>query len=156
MENPHSRSRSPRPDSWLHFRFELRFRFVQPDDASLYQHLPAAELGPQVRWLVQHKPEWKGWYRDAYCFGAHLEEMYAKNVEIADAELWFFDEKVTFTEMHFFRHQMKKGSDVMTQIRYTNEHRTVIMYERNLVRVIMQRSRDDRWGPRTPPAGIAP
>ena len=78
-------------------------------------------------------------------------EIYAKNVEIADAELWFFDEKGTFTEMHFFRHHMKKGSDVTTQIRYTNEHRTVIMYERNLVRVIMQRSRDDKWGPRTPP-----
>ena len=77
--------------------------------------------------------------------------MYAKNVEIADAELWFFDEKANFTEIHFFRHQMKKGSDVMTQIRYTNEHRTVIMYERNLVRVIMQRSRDDKWGPSTPP-----
>ena len=154
MENPRSRSRSPRP--WNVLEPSLHVRFVQPDDASLYQFLPAAVLGPQVRWLVQHKPEWKGCYRDAYYFGAHLEEMYAKNVEIADAELCFRDEKGNVTDVHWYRHQMKKGDDVMTQTRYRDEHRQHVMCERNLVRVIMQRSRDDRWAPRTPPARIAP
>ena len=153
MENPRSRSRSPRP--WNDLEPSLQFRFVQPEDTSLSQFLPAAVLGPQVRWLVQQKPEWKGWYRDAYHFGALLEEMYAKNVEIADAELLFRDEKGNVTDVHWYRHQMKKGDDVMTQTRYINEARTVIMYQRELVRVIMQRSRDDRWGPRTPPAEIA-
>ncbi len=154
MENPRSRSRSPRPwnvlEPWLHFRF------VQPEDASLSQFLPAALLGSQVRWLVQQKPEWKGWYRDAYHFGALLEEMCAKNVDIADAELLFRDEKGNVTDVHWYRHQMKKGEDVMTQTRYRDEARTDIIYQRELVRVIMQRSRDDRWAPRTPPARVAP
>ena len=150
MENPRSRSRSPRP--WNVLEPSLHFRFVQPEDASLYQFLPAALLGSQVRWLVQQKPEWKGWYRDAYHFGALLEEMYAKNVETADAELLFRDEKGHVTDVHWYRHQMKKEDDVMTQTRYRDEARTDIIYQRELVRVIMQRSRDDRWGPGTPPA----
>ena len=127
MENPRSRSRSPRP--WNVLEPSLHFRFVQPKDASLYQFLPAALLGSQVRWLVQQKPEWKGWYRDAYHFGALLEEMYAKNVEIADAELLVRDANGQVNDVHGYRHQMKKGDDVMTQTRYTNEERTVIMCE---------------------------
>ena len=150
MENPRSRSRSPRHD----LEPSLQFRFVQPEDTSLSQFLPAAELGPQVRWLVDQG--WKGWYRDAYHFGPLLEEMYAKNVEIADAELWFRDANGQVNEVHWYTHQMKIGDDVMTQTRYRDEHRQHVMCERNLVRVIMQRSRDDRWGPRTHPAEIAP
>ena len=153
MENPRSRSRSPRP--WNDLEPSLHFRFVQPEDASLYQFLPAALLGSQVRWLVQQKPEWKGWYRDAYHFGPLLEEMYAKNVEIADAELWFRDANGQVNEVHWYTHQMKMGEDVMTQTRYRDEHRNHVMYTRNLVRVIIQKSRDDGWGPRTPHAEIA-
>ena len=150
MENPRSRSRSPRPDSWLHVRFELHFRFVQPDDASLYQDLPAAELGPQVRWLVDQGPEWKGFYRDAKYFGAHLEEMYQKNVEIADGELVFHHKQGNVEWVHWYRHQMIKGNP-MTQTRYRDQHRQHVMYVREIVRVIMQRSREDMWCPRIPP-----
>ena len=148
MENPRSRSRSPRPNSWLHFRFELNFRFVQPEDTSLSQFLPAAELGPQVRWLVQQTPEWKGWYRDAYRFGPLLEEMYAKNVEIAEAELVFRDAKGDVIDVHWYTHQMKLEDDVMTLTKYIDERRTHVMCTRNLVRVIIQKSRR--------PAEIAP
>ena len=81
MENPRSRSRSP--PSW-----RCNVNFVRPSDEHLNQFLPAAELGPQVRWLVD---QGGGWYRQAKYFGAHLEEMYQKNVEIADGELVFSD-----------------------------------------------------------------
>ena len=153
LRRSRSRSRSPRHD----LEPLVQFRFVQPEDnmGSLSQFLQAAVLGPQVRWLVQQKPEWKGWYRDAYHFGPLLEEMYAKNVEIADAELWFRDANGQVNEVHWYTHQMKIGDDVMTQTRYRGEHRQHVMCERNLVRVIIQKSRDDGWGLRTPPAEIA-
>ena len=84
--------------------------------------------------------------------------MYANNVEIAEAELVFRDAKGNVIDVHWYTHQMKIGDDVMTQARYRDEHRQHVMYERNLVRVIIQKSHDDmsRWGPRTPPAEIAP
>ena len=82
MENPRSRSRSPP---------RYNFRFVQPSDEHLNKFLPAAEPRPQVRWLVDQGPEWKGFYRDAQYFGGHLEEMYQKEVEIADGKLVFKD-----------------------------------------------------------------
>ena len=138
MENPRRRSRSPPRHN---------FRFVQPSDEHLNKFLPAAERGPQVRWLVDQGPEWKGWYREAHYFGAHLEEMYQNNIEIADGELVFKDGGV-----HWYRHKMIKGNPVMTQTRYRDEGRTEIMYEKEIVRVIMQRSREDMsWCPRTPP-----
>ena len=144
MENPRSRSRSP--PSW-----RCNFNFVRPSDEHLNQFLPAAELGPQVRWLVDQGPEWKGWYRDAKYFGAHLEEMYQKNVEIADGELVFRDDQGNIEGVHWYRHQMHKGNP-MTQTRYRDEHRQHVMYVREIVRVIMQRSREDMsWCPRTPP-----
>ena len=144
MENPRSRSRSP--PSWRY-----NFNFVHPSDEHLHQFLPAAELGPQVRWLVDQGPEWKGWYRDAKYFGAHLEEMYQKNVEIADGELVFRDDQGNIEGVHWYRHQMHKGNP-MTQTRYRDQHRQHVMYVREIVRVIVQRSREDMsWGPRTPP-----
>ena len=130
MENPRRRSRSP--PAWRYY-----FRFVRPSDEHLNQFLPAAELGPQVRWLVDQGPEWKGWYREANYFGAHLEEMYQKNIEIADGELVFKDGWV-----HWYTHKMTKGNPVMTQTRYRDEGRTLIMYEKEILRVIVQRSRE--------------
>ncbi len=135
-----SRSRSPRHD----LEPLVQFRFVQPSEdilGRLFQALPAAVLAPQVRWLVQQTPEWKGWYRDAYRFGPLLEEMYAKNVEIAEAELLFRDANGHVIDVQWYRHQMKLGDDVMTQTRYTDEHRKHVTYTRNLVRVIIQKSR---------------
>ena len=141
MENPRSRSRS-RP-SW-----RCNVNFVRPSDEHLNQFLPAAEPGPQVRWLVDQR---EGWYHEAKYLGAHLEEMYQKNVEIADGELVFRDDQGNIEGVHWYRHQMHKGNP-MTQTRYTDQHRQHVMYVRVIVRVIVQRSREDMsWGPRTPP-----
>ena len=141
MENPRSRSRSP--PSW-----RCNVNFVRPSDEHLNQFLPAAEPGPQVRWLVDQR---EGWYQEATYFGAHLEEMYQKNVEIADGELVFRDDQGNIEGVHWYRHQMHKGNP-MTQTRYRDQHRQHVMYVREIVRVIMQRSREDMsWGPRTPP-----
>ena len=136
MENPRSRSRSP--PSW---RYNVNF--VRPSDEHLNQFLPAAEPGPQVRWLVDQR---EGWYQEAQYFGAHLEEMYQKNVEIADGELVFKDGWV-----HWYRHKMIKGNPVMTQTRYRDQGRTEIMCEKEIVRVFMQTSLEQRWGPKPPP-----
>ena len=81
--------------------------------------------------------------------------MYAKSFEIAEAELLFKDANGYVIDVHWYTHQMKLGDDVMTQTRYTDEHRKHVTYTRNLVRVIIQKSSDDGWGPRTPPAKIA-
>ena len=141
MENPRSRPRSP--PSW-----RCNVNFVRPSDEHLNQFLPAAEPGPQVRWLVDQR---EGWYQEAQYFGAHLEEMYQKNVEIADGELVFRDDQWNIEGVHWYRHQMHKGNP-MTQTRYRDEHRQHVMYVREIVRVIMQRSREDMsWCPRTPP-----
>ena len=90
----------------------------------------------------------EGWYRGAYYFGAHLEEMYAKNIEIAEAELVFRDAKGDVVDVPRHTHQMKLEDDVMTLTRYMDERRTHVKYTRNLVRVIIQKSRR--------PAEIAP
>ncbi len=121
---------------------------MRPSDEHLNQFLPAAEPGPQVRWLVDQR---EGWYQEATYFGAHLEEMYQKNVEIADGELVFRDDQGNTEGVHWYRHQMHKGNP-MTQTRYRDQHRQHVMYVREIVRVIVQRSREDMsWGPRTPP-----
>ena len=121
---------------------------MRPSDEHLNQFLPAAEPGPQVRWLVDQR---EGWYQEAQYFGAHLEEMYQKNVEIADGELVFRDDQGSIEGVHWYRHQMHKGNP-MTQTRYRDQHRQHVMYVREIVRVIVQRSREDMsWGPRTPP-----
>ena len=131
MGNRRSRSRSPRPT--------YHVSSLQPsNDHLMHQLQPAVDPRPQVLWLVK-QAQWEGYWREARNFGAHVEEMYLTEVEIAEGELVFPDGGV-----RWYTHKMIKGNPVMTQTRFRDQDRKEITYEKEIVRVIMQRSREQR------------
>ena len=106
---------------------------------------PSNDHRPRFLWLVKQVPPWDGYWREATHFGPHLEEQYLKEVETAEGDLVFPDQAV-----NYYTHKMIKGDPVMTQTRFKDKDRTEIMYEKEIVRAFMQRSREQRLGPTRP------
>ena len=105
----------------------------------------AVDPKPQVLWLVDQSDRWPGYWRVAEKFASAMEIQFQDRTESANGELVLKN-----GEVHYYRHTMINGAE-MLQIRFHDEERSSVMFKKRLARVIMQRSRDDRWGPTTPP-----
>ena len=100
---------------------------------------------PQVQWLIE---DGKGRWREVLqSFAQHPEEQFLKTGEVAVRELKF----PGATKGGFYTHLMIKNNAVMTQTKFEDPERKHIIHTKRIVRVIMQRSREEIWCPRTPP-----
>ena len=106
----------------------------------------AVYSGPQVLWLVdQSEHGWPSYWRVAEKNALSMENQFQNGTESVNGELVFDG-----GEVHYYRQTMINGAE-MRQIRFHDEERSRAMFNERLARVIVQTSRDDTWGPRTPP-----
>ena len=120
-----------------------RSRSRRPWRGSIRQFQPAARghPPPQVQWLIE---DGRGLWREVLASMAErLEEQWQSDVEVAVLE-----EHLEFpgvTQGCFYTHMMiNQDRAVMSQTKFEDPERTIIIYIKRLVRVIMmQTSRRD-------------
>ena len=98
-----------------------------------------------LRLVDQSDHGWPGYWRVAEQFAESMEKQFQNVTESVNGELVFESGKV-----HYYRQTMINGAE-MRQIRFHDEERSSVMFNKRLARVILQTARDDKWGPRTPP-----
>ena len=122
-----SRSRSPHGTYAVSSVQELAPR----DDVSQ----TAVGSEPKVLWLVdQSEDGYPGYWREAKKFAAPMEQQFQKR-------------DIGGGVVHFYRQEMINGAE-MRQIRFYDEQRSQVMFDKRLARVTMQTSRDDQSRPR--------
>ena len=98
---------------------------------------------PKVLWLVdQTEDGYPGYWREAKKFALSMEQQFQNGDEMVAGQL-----DIGGGVLHFYRQEMINGAE-MRQIRFYDEQRSQVMFDKRLARVTMQTSRDDQSRPR--------
>ena len=138
MPKPRYRSRS-RDRSRSRSR-DGTYHVTSVQQVALHDDLSQTAIDPkeEVLWLVDQSDTWPGHWRVAEKFASAMATQFHDGIESADGQLILDDGVV-----HYYRQTMINGAE-MRQIRFVDEARSEVMFERRLARVTMQKVRWDK------------
>ena len=140
VATPKPRHRSPSRDRSRSRSREGTYHVTSVQEVALHDDLSQTAVDPkeEVLWLVDQSDMWPGFWRVSEKIASAMETQFRNGDESADGQLTFDNGVV-----HYYRQTMINGA-AMRHIRFADEARSEVMFDRRLARVTMQKVRWDK------------